>query len=197
VASTTEVGTIAAPSTTTPPAFAAGQWAKYSVTRGETSSTLEYKVLSKEGDAFWFEVVNDHGGKSTVIQFLLAAADRTEPESYDLRAAKIGLPNGKVQVLRGAQLKMTRKMLDGFLARLRVPEFGKGPQEDAVVPAGKFRQCYVHEVSGTYFGMKTDSKVWNHPVVPISTLVRSIDRADGAVVVLEGYGMEGARSSMD
>jgi hypothetical protein len=188
-------GVVAAPSTVTPMPFAAGQWTRYTVKRPkEEPSTLVFKVISTEGDAHWFEVEAGKPGEVAVIQFLLAAKDRTEARSFELREAKVKLPNGRVQVLRGAQLAATRKMLDQFLTRLRIPRFGTGPQEDATVPAGTFKQCYVNQVEGTFFGIKTKSKVWNHPVIPISTMVRSVDSADGAEVLLDSYGLAGAKS---
>jgi hypothetical protein len=188
---------IAAPSTAVPLPFAAGQWARHTIKRPkEAPSTLVFKVISAEGDAHWFEVEAGKPGRVAVIQFLLAAKDRTEASSFELREAKLKLPNGKVQVLRGVQLAATRKMLDQFLAQMRIPKFGTGPREDATVPAGTFEQCHVNQVEGTFFGVKTDSKVWNHPVVPISTMVRSVDSADGAEVLLDAYGSTGAKSVM-
>ena len=190
-------GVIAAPSTAVPLPFAAGQWTRYTIKRPkEAPSTLVFKVISTEGDAHWFEVEAGKPGQVAVIQFLLAAKDRTEASSFELREAKLKLPNGRVQVLRGAQLAATRKMLDQFLTRLRIPKFGTGPREDATVPAGTFKQCYVNQVEGTFFGVKTNAKVWNHPVVPISTMVRSVDSADGAEVLLDAYGSTGAESVM-
>lgn len=190
-------GVIAAPSTVEPIPFAAGQWARYTVKRAkEPPSTLTFKVISSEGDAHWFEVEAGRPGQVSVIQFLLRAKDRTEARSFELRAAKVKLPTGQVQVLRGLQLRATRKILDQYLSRMRIPKFGTGPQEDTTVPAGTFEQCYVNHVEGTYFGVKTKSKIWNHPVVPISTMVRSTDSVDGAEVLLEAYGLTGAKSVM-
>lgn len=194
---TAESGEIPAPTTKQPMPFAAGQWTRYTVTRpNEAPSKLEYKVISTQGDAHWFEVEVGKTGKISVIQFLLVAKDRTEAKSFELREAKIRLPNGQVQVLKGMQLRATRKLIDQYLTSLRIPAFGTGPQEDAKVPAGTFKQCYVNEVGGTFFGIKTNSKTWNHPVVPISTMVRSIERTDGAEIVLEAFGLTGAKSAL-
>lgn len=186
-----------APTTKQPIPFAAGQWTRYTVTRpNEAPSKLEYKVISTQGDAHWFEVEVGKAGKISVIQFLLVAKDRTDTGSFELREAKIRLPSGHVQVLKGLQLRATRKLIDQYLTSLRIPAFGSGPQQDAKVPAGTFKQCYVNEVDGTFFGIKTKSKTWNHPVVPISTMVRSIERTDGAEIVLEAFGLTGAKSAL-
>ena len=190
-------GEVPPPATTIPPPFSVGQWATYAVTRSDgSSSSLELKVVGVQAGAHWFEAVTSTKGKPVVVQFLLAARDRRDARTFDLKEAKIRLPNGRVQVLRGVQLAMTRKMLDDMLAKLHIPTFEGAAQEDTTVPAGMFRKCYVNDVKGTYFGMKTDARVWNHPAVPISTMVRSQDRADGSVIVLEAYGTTGAKSAM-
>lgn len=190
-------GTVAAPTTTKPPELAVGQWATYRVTdKAGKQSEARWAVVGEEEGALWLEV-EMNSPKTIVMQMLLKIADRTKPDSVDIRKVKMKIPGRGVQTLSGSMLKMTNKSYSGFAKGLEVPRFETMEQEDITVPAGTFKQAYVHTDSTELMGLTAKSKLWNHPAVPITTMVK-LESKDSSRQVweLKAYGMTGAKSKL-
>lgn len=187
--------TVPSPKSAKRPELAVGQWHTHRVTKnGKPTGEFSYRVVGKEGDAFWMEVENDTGGKTMVLQILLGVPDIHAPEKATIEKVKMKLPGGRVQELSGAMLKMTQgqyqKMVGSIIGQTEL----EGPQKTVSVEAGTFEDCYERETDVEVIGIRTQSTIWNHPAVPITTMVESISK-DGTRFELVDYGMTGAKST--
>jgi hypothetical protein len=185
------------PASPTLATFAVGQWAKYQVDSGEGStSQLQYEIVGQEEGAFWLEIVRGEPNPGNVIQLLVNVKDRRDPDSVEIRAAKVLMPNQHVRDIRG---RMLEPMADGYkraLADIFLPALAGAAQKDVTVPAGKFLGCYVVKQNADTKQGATSYDACVHPAVPISGVVRSDQVGGKSKTELIGYGMSGAVSDI-
>lgn len=191
-------GDIARPTSRTLAPFSVGQWAKYAVDAGDgTTSELAYKIVKEEEGAFWLEVVRGQANAGNVLQLLVKVKDRSDPNSLEIRAAKILMPNKRVRDIRG---RMLEPLADGYkraLADIFLPALDGATQKDVTVRAGRFHGCYaVKQTANTKQG-STSYDACVHPAVPISGVVRSEEIGGKSKTELVGYAMTGAKSDIE
>ena len=102
---------------------------------------------------------------------------------------------GTVREFRGAMLQGIKKQTHDALSVMT----GLGgldglPQEDITVKAGTFKQAYTRSSQFTFAGRSDDAKIWVHPAVPVTGMVRS-ESKNGTVLELVSFGMTGGKSS--
>jgi len=177
--------------------LAVGQWTRHAIIESNgRRSTLTYKVVAKEGAAYWLEVVTGAANAGTVIQILLELKERYKPEDSQILAARVKMPNGFVKDIRGKMLDASKEAYKKALRQVFVPDLSTMQQETVVVPAGTFERCYRHTETTSFGGMEVSSTLWQHPAVPITALVKSVSVDGGTTLELVAFGMEGAKSAM-
>ena len=113
-----------------------------------------------------------------------------------LLAARVKMPNGRTKELRGRQLEVSRAGYLRVLGPLFVPALQGKPQERQAVPAGSFDGCYRHQRPLAFGQLDGEATVWVHPSVPITGLVKAVDKTQVTTAELVDYGLSGARTSM-
>jgi hypothetical protein len=177
--------------------LAVGQWTRHTITESNGNrSSLTYKVIAKEGGAYWLEVVTGAPNAGAVIQILLELKERYKPENSQILAARVKMPKGFVKDIRGPMLDASKEAYKKALRQVFVPDLAAMQKETVTVPAGKFEQCYRHTETTSFAGMEVSSTLWQHPAVPITALVKSVSVDGGTTVELVAFGTVGARSSM-
>lgn len=174
--------------------LAVGQHCKYRIKKANGSvTTLEYKIVGKKGDAYWMEVDTSRSGKKTaMVQLLLTLPSRTSAKNVDVKGMRMKM-GGHVREFHGAMMRAIEKGTNKYLRGLTVPTLEGKPQEDKTVEAGTFKGCYKWHANQRFAGMREAGTHWNHPAVPILTLVKS-ELDDGGSIELVDYGMTGAKA---
>jgi hypothetical protein len=177
--------------------LAVGQWTRHKISENNgRSSMLTYKIVGKEGPAYWLEVVTGAANAGTVIQILLELKDRHDPQSSQIVAARVKMPNGIVKDVRGPMLDATREGYKKALRQVFVPDLSAMPKETIRVPAGTFEACSRHTEATAFAGIEVSSTLWQHPAVPITALVKSVAEGGATTIELVDFGLTGAKSQM-
>jgi hypothetical protein len=189
--------TIRASSATDLAPFAVGQWVRYAVRYADgRRGQLTYKVVQRQQNAIWVELVTGTANAGTVLQLLLEAGSRRAPDGSRIEAARISMPNGAVRELRGVMLDPSRAGYLKALSPLFSPPFVGTPQEPVATAAGSFEGCHRLERELVFGELDGAFTVWMHPSVPLTGLVRATAKSGEATIELDGFGMQGARTSM-
>jgi len=181
------------------PALAVGQWVRMLVTTaGQPPAQTFVRIVGKEGDAFWYEIESNTPTGTTIVQFLMDEASRTNFSKGAIKKMKMRVGTGPVQEFSGPTLAAVSAVTDNYISLIGKPNLDKAERADATVNAGEFKGCYVHEIEQNIMGMSMKVKSWNHPAVPINGFVRSESITDGNKVTTELYEMhlDGAKSTL-
>ncbi|HET6148244.1 MAG TPA: hypothetical protein VFH68_11990 [Polyangia bacterium] len=184
-----------APAEFVPKPLQVGQWTQHRMVRDQEPSFLTYKVVGQIADAFWVESVLEGYTGRTVTKILLVIPNRTDPNSIEIRGVVMKDRNGHVNSFDGPMLQMMQGMYRGAVSNLIVSWQGQ-PQEDAVVPAGRFSGCFKMRSDAQWGPWKTSSTSWSHPAVPLSGMVRSEGIDHPSTMELIAFGLSGAVSEL-
>jgi hypothetical protein len=190
-------GDVARPTRTELPALAVGQWSKYRNTSKDGATEVTYKVVAEEDGGYWLEVVRGAANAGTVLQMLISIKNRSDPNSLDVHAARIRMPNGHVRELRGDMLRPTADGYRKSLAEIFAPSLAGAPQEDVSVPAGNFHGCYKRTQKVERQSKASEQTVWVHTDVPISGIVKSEETDGSGKTELLTWGTSGAKSELN
>jgi hypothetical protein len=184
------------PTVFAPKPLVEGQWTQHRLTneKGE-HSLITYKVVGSDAGAYWVEMANEGYYGKTVTKILVAIGDRSSPSTMDIRAVKTKDKNGKVTEIEGPMIQLMRSMWQGAINMLAISWQGL-PQEDAAVVAGSFAGCFKARTDASWGGWHSTSTTWMHPVVPISSMVRSVGIDKPTTMELVGFGETGATSEI-
>ena len=184
-----------APTEFAPKPLQVGQWTQHRIVRDQEPSFLTYKVVGQISDAFWVESVFEGYTGRTVTKILLAIPNRLDANSIEIRGVVMKDRNGHVNSFDGPMLQMMQGMYRGAVSNLIVTWQGQ-PQEDAVVPAGKFTGCFKMRSDAQWGPWKTSSTSWSHSAVPLSGMVRSEGIDHPSTMELIAFGLSGAVSEL-
>jgi hypothetical protein len=185
------------PDTVPPMPLATGQWAQYRVRLKDGEQLLRTtKILEKEGNAFWYEVVEDTYRGRTVERILASFGNDRQHPHVELLALKRKDSKGRIEQVPRRQLALPTVTYDTYRAQLTtfIAPWPPRPQSPTVVPAGRFEGC-SHETST--IKLRRHERViesWWHPAVPLSGFVRLQDSSGAVDNELVAYGTSGARS---
>jgi hypothetical protein len=177
--------------------LAVGQWVRYGIryTDGRRSQ-LTYKVVDREQNALWVELVTGVPNAGTVLELLIGPGSRATLDGRRIEAARISMPNGAVRELRGAMLEPSRPGYSKALSPLFSVPFAHAPQETVKTAAGSFAGCHRLERDLVFGELDGTFTVWMHPSVPVTGLLRATAKSGEATIELDGFGTHGAHSSM-
>jgi hypothetical protein len=186
--------TYGAPTGFAPMPFQTGQWTTHKlIDQDGRPSFMTYKIIGEDSGAFWLETVNVGYTGRTITKILVAIANRMDIGTVDIRAAMFKDSKGRVTSFDGPMLALMRSTYKSVVSTLVVSWQGL-PQDDAIVPAGKFAGCFKGRTDAAWGPWSASSLSWSHPVVPLSGLVKSqgIDRPNAMELV--AFGLSGAQS---
>jgi hypothetical protein len=175
--------------------LAVGQHCRYRIKYASGKvAIVEYKIVGKKDGAYWMELDDTHPAthETRMFQVLLTIPDRTSAKGVDVKGLRMKV-GGRIQEFHGAMMRAIQKGTNKYLRGLAIPQLDGKPQEDKTVEAGTFKGCYKWNAKEHLAGMTEEGVHWNHPAVPILTLVKS-ELADGGSVELLDYGMTGAKA---
>ena len=179
--------------------LAVGQWVRMLVTTaGQPPAQTYVRIVGKEGDAFWYEIESNTPAGTTVVQFLMDEASRTNFSKSAIKKMKMRIGTTPVQEFSGPTLAAVSAVTDNYISLIGKPNLDKAERADASVSAGEFKGCYVHEIEQNIMGTSMKVKSWNHPAVPINGFVRSEGTSNGAKTTTELFEMhlDGAKSAL-
>lgn len=181
-----------------PPGFdpmplAPGQWAQYRMVdeKGQPS-VLTYKVIGKEGGAYWIETVHETYAGRTAQKMLLAFGSRVDPHQIEVRAVVTLDRRGNVSPVPPTMIPVMQVSFRSAVSALAGNWMGM-PQESAIVPAGRFLGCYRGRTDAQWGPWRSLADSWRHPAVPLSGLVRSQGVDHPFTMDLIAFGTSGAR----
>jgi hypothetical protein len=161
--------TIPAPTASTPLAPAVGQWTQHVMVDDQgRPSFLTMKLVGEDLGSYWLELLEETYSGRRLTQLLIYFGDRT---ALDIRAIKTRIGTGPVKEATREELGTSRADWAGILSMLAGGWEG-APQEESRVPAGIFGGAYQRQIE-RWGPFQDTSKVWLHPAVPISGVVRS------------------------
>ena len=183
---------IPAPASFEPMPLVPGQWAQYKMidAKGQPSF-MTHKILGEEGGAYWIETLHETYMGRTAQKMLIAFGSRFDPTQMEIRAVISLDRRGNVNPMPPAMIPFLQSTLRGALATLAINWQGM-PQEDAVVPAGRFQGCYRARSEAQWGAWTSTADSWRHPAVPLSGLVRSQGVDHPFTMELVAFGMSGA-----
>jgi hypothetical protein len=183
-----------APTVFQPMPFAVGQWIRIKMVddKGQPSFMTQ-KIIGQEGDAYWFEMVTDAYTGKSLIKILMAVANRTDPNTIDIRGGAMKDKNGNVTVFEGPLLSMMRGTYKEMMATMVISWQGL-PQEDASVPAGAFANAFKTRTDVAWGPWRAATTSWSHPAVPISGMVKAVGIDKPTTMDLVDFGVSGATS---
>lgn len=186
--------TFPAPTVFQPAPFAVGQWIRLKLVddKGQPSFMTQ-KITGQDGDAFWFEMVTEAYTGKTLIKILMAVANRTDPNTIDIRGGAMKDNKGNVTVFEGPLLSMMRGTYKEMMATMVITWQGL-PQETAAVPAGTFASAFKGRTDVAWGPWRSATTSWSHPAVPISGLVKAVGIDKPTTMELVDFGTSGAVS---
>jgi hypothetical protein len=186
---------VAAPAVFEPRPLAVGQWTEHVWLNTVGRPSFETnKIVGREGDAFWFETVEESYFGKVIRKTLVSIPDPRNPQSIAIRAEKVRGVDGQVIEIPPEMLA-TRRSFPTVVGRPVVSWQGQ-PQEDALVPAGAFASCFRSEIDAPGGRRRAGWREWFHPVVPLSGLVARATFSGSMTVELVAYGDSGATSEL-
>jgi hypothetical protein len=197
VASLSETSqTFPAPAAPAPPPLAVGSWAQYKVVDEQgRPSFLTMKLVGEDLGSYWLEVTHESYLGRTLTKMLLYFGDRSSTAALDIKILRTKDRNGQVVEADGNQLVDARTRWQGLLSTLVVAWQGL-PQEDTRVPAGTFSSCFLKE-TGPGWGLGgAASRIWSHPLVPLTGVVRAQGLDRPTTMELVAFGEHGAVSEL-
>ena len=180
---------IAPPAGVARPAFEAGMWVRYRIAWQQGGrSTIEYRLISQEGDGWWLEVVDQRPGGTRLVRMNVAVGDRTSIEDVEVRSVTIraGASTQEIpaRVLPGFQ-PLLRQWLNPIFSTWDVAAEG----ESIEVPAGTFAGSVKGTTEIGVEPRKIRADVWYHAAVPMTGMVRfQPDGNDAHSLEVEGFG---------
>jgi hypothetical protein len=185
--------TLAAPALgTAPKAPAIGQWVRYGVSYREGGrSTVEYRIVDREGDSWWLEITDRRRENVRHVRMRV----RPRPDGTKELLALAFKNGNEVEDIPTRLLGNYAPMLGQWLDTMLRTEIS-GPQEDVTVAAGTFQGSFKGEQTMRFLQAEITADVWWHPEVPLTAMVKLVDRAQGGhTLELLGFGDEGATSA--
>ncbi len=185
------------PGTVGPMPLATGQWAQYRLRLRDGEQELRtVKILEKEGDDFWYEVVEETYQGRTVVRLLVSFGNDRHHPHVDLLALKRRDPKGRIEQVSRRELSLPIVTYDTYRSQLTafVAPWPRLPQGTVVVPAGRFEGCNHETSTITLRRHEQVIETWWHPAVPLSGFVRLQDSSGAVDNDLVAYGTSGARS---
>lgn len=184
------------PTANFPVPIAVGQWAQYKFVddKGQPSF-LTMKIVGQVGAAFFYETVTEAYTGKTAMKMLVDFGDRRSPESINILQARLRDQKGEIIDYPPSLIGMMNATLRGALGPITITWQGL-PQEDAVVPAGRFVGCFKADSTAAWGPFRSASRVWSHPAVPLSGMVRSQGLDSPTAGELVAFGMTGATSEL-
>jgi hypothetical protein len=188
--------TFPAPAAPAPLPLAAGAWTQYKVI-DETGrpSFLTMKLVGEDLGSYWLEILDESYLARRLTKMLLYFGDRSNAAAMDIKILRTKEGGGPVVEATVDQLAEARNRWQGLFATLVVAWQGL-PQEDTTVPAGTFTGCYRREDGPGWILGGTASRVWLHPLVPLSGLVRAQALSRPGSMELVAFGAHGAVSEI-
>jgi hypothetical protein len=174
-----------------------GQWVRYAIRYADgRSDQLTYKVVEREPNGLWVELVSGKPNAGTVLELLIGAGSLAAFDGSRILAARISMPNGAVRELRGVMLEPSRPgYLKALSPLLRAP-FASAPKERVATAAGAFEDCSRLDRELVFGELHGGFTVWMHTAVPLTGLVRATAKSGEATVEVDDFGMQGARASL-
>ena len=175
------------------PAFESGQWAQYIQFDDEGNpAQVTYKIIGREGEAFWLESESLTYYEHSVAKLLIAVPSWQDPSGWKVErmiVQKMGEPPQEIPPFM-VQLA-SRPFLDTFTLKTRA-----GPPETVTVPAGTFQGAvpFENELS-TPFGTFR-SKTWVHGKIPVTGYVKNVSEDGTFRSELIAFGETGAESAI-
>ncbi|MEM9067907.1 MAG: hypothetical protein AAGE52_05350 [Myxococcota bacterium] len=186
---------VAAPSADAAPLpVAIGQWVRYRVTwREGARSGTEYRVVDREDDTWWIEMSDRRGRQTRHVRMRVRPG--TGGRSHELLSLTFKT-GSEVREIPSRLLGMHQGQMQTWLAMLFPMDWEGRPQEDVTVRAGLFHGSFRGEQTLDFNGQQVTAEVWHHPEVPLTGMVKFVDRASGGhTLELDAFGTEGARSA--
>jgi hypothetical protein len=189
--------TFPTPASELPSPLTPGQWIRLKlIDSNGRRSLITYKVVGKEGNATWVEVVNESYSGRSIIKELVDFGDRTDPEKIDIQ--NIIVKNGDKAPIdyskQGPMMAMVKGMYKAVVKNLIVQWHGL-PKETKATVAGTFTDCFKGKSEVSLGPITRSGTVWYHPAVPINGAVAFVgDQGDQEELV--GFGDTGAVSEL-
>lgn len=179
---------------------AVGHWARYKVIdpKGRPAFAT-YKIVAQDGDAFWIEVLRETYFGPNTLKLLVAFGNGVDPNDVDLRAMFVRNRKGHVYQMPLAEVPSLRASMKLLVSSWIMTWHGL-PQQDEVVPAGRFEGCFhAHAVLQAPAPAPATAHAsfdsWSHPAVPLPGFVRQEGAQHRYTMELVAFGLTGATPS--
>jgi hypothetical protein len=180
-----------------PPPVTVGAWTQHKLVDDQGHpSFVTMKVVGEEFGSYWLEIAQESYLGRTLTKMLVYFGDRSTASTVEIRSLRTRGPTGKVAEASADDLAEARTRWQGLLATLAAAWRGLR-QEDTSVPAGTFSACYLREGGPAPLADAPGaSRVWSHPMVPLTGVVRAQGLDRPLTMELVAFGEHGARSEM-
>jgi hypothetical protein len=193
----TPAQTFPPPAAPSPLPVAVGAWTQHKLVDEQgRPSFMTMKVVGEDFGSYWLEIAEESYLGRTLTKMLVYFGDRSSPSAIDIRILRTKDLRGEVTEASPDQLAGARTRWQGLLTTLAAAYQGLR-QEDTSVPAGTFTACYLREGGpAPLAGGGATSRVWSHPMVPLTGVVRAQGLDRPMTMELVAFGEHGARSEM-
>jgi hypothetical protein len=185
------------PASSTPVPLKVGAWTQHEMLddRGQPAFFTMKLVGEDFGGATWLEILEETYRARTTTKMLVYLGDRSNAAAMEIKALKTREGSGKVIEAGASQIVAARARWQGLLDALAVV-WQAAAQEDATVPAGTFSGCYRRETPPRWGPLGAASRVWWHPLVPLTGIVRAQAIDSRGTMELVAFGEHGAVSEI-
>ena len=150
-----------------------GGWSEYQVTaKGEQPSKMKIAIVSKEGDAYWYETVMETKQEGRMISKVLVSGNPDDQKNIKRMIVKMG---------NEPAMEMPVQMMQGSTGQEQKGKTIDKGTESIKVPAGTFTTQHMQHQDG-----ETVVDTWIHKDISPYGMVKS--EAKDFEMVLLGYG---------
>jgi hypothetical protein len=186
-----------------PQGWVVGQWAMFKVvdTKEQRPAVMKISVVGKDGDAIWVETEMQDWFRHSISKMLYTKMPRSGEEAADAILKIVTKADDQpVQVLDFTSnqpgIAMMKSMMKSTFQGVFVPEVEMGKPEDVTVAAGDFKGCATMTARASVGPVKTDTRAWLHPAVPLNGIVKAEATDGSSTMELLDYGTTGAVSAL-
>lgn len=175
-----------------PMPFAVGQYVVHGNTNGEDRSVVRTALVGREGGAWIMETSSLTPSGENIMQMAVTGMEKVHetlnPDDLDIKWIKMRDADGNVQTIDGPTLSIVKGTYSKALGGLVIKYDAQQGTASVRVPAGTFNGCTKADTKvETFFG-DYESEAFAHPSVPLSGMVRSVSKDNGAVTELLEFG---------
>ncbi|NOY92740.1 MAG: hypothetical protein GXP55_16240 [Deltaproteobacteria bacterium] len=150
---------------------------------------MDYRIVGVDGDSTRIQIEDARRGHRKIFHMTVKFGDRSSADQFEITSLSVQ-DRGETHAIPERMLTQYQPLLQHFLELMAV-DWAGGEKQDVEVPAGMFRGCTLKERDASYGGVTQHARVFYHPGVPVTGMVRFVGQENNQTFELMGFGDDG------